>query len=271
MSSQTSIFRPRQRKLVVVFGSCIKTKHKIDGTLIVSPSIALPATRPSIRSPAAGSQKGRWETISGVSKDRWQIISGVCNGRCRKKSTRKGKLSSKYGLRLLWLCRTCDGIRGLPKVLHGMQHVRTQPQDERVSESRLYQVPGHRTYGASVHFLRYVPNKSREEHMRHGMCHDRTVPEHERVSEPSLTKCQATGHNARQCTFCDTCQTNHGRKHVRISNAHIARNTVMMRSDVLKSPRLCAMHAAPTRTKRQGQSIVRSTNAQRAKVCTKAN
>ena len=93
-----------------------------------------------------------------------------------------------------------------------MQLVRTQPQDERVSESRLYQVPGRRTYGASVHFLRYVPNKSREEHMLHGMCHDKTVPEHERVSEPSLTKCQATGHNARQCTFCDTCQTNHGKK-----------------------------------------------------------
>jgi hypothetical protein len=64
----------------------LKTKHKIDGTLIVSPSIALPATRPSIRSPAAGSQKGRWETISGVSKDRWQIISGVCSGRCSKKA-----------------------------------------------------------------------------------------------------------------------------------------------------------------------------------------
>ena len=79
------------------------------------------------------------------------------------------------------------------------------------------------------------------------------------------TKCQATGHNARQCTFCDTCQTNHARANVRISNAHIARNTVMMRSDVLKSPHLCAMHAAPARTKRKGQSIVRSTNAQRAK------
>ena len=55
------------------------------------------------------------------------------------------------------------------------------------------------------------------------------------------------------------------RTSVRISNAHIARSTVMMQSDVLKSPRLCAMHAAPARTKRQGQSIARSTNAQRAK------
>jgi hypothetical protein len=55
------------------------------------------------------------------------------------------------------------------------------------------------------------------------------------------------------------------RTSVRISNAHIARNTVMMRRDVLKSPRLYAMHAAPARTKRHGQSIVRSTNVQRAK------
>ena len=143
----------------------IKTKHsgKIDRNMIVSPSIALPATRPSIRSPAAGSQKGRWETISGVSKYRWQIISGVCNGRCRKKSIRNGKLRSNHGLRLLWQCRTCDGIQGLPKLLHGMQHARTPSQHERVSEPRLYQVPGHRTYGASVHFLRYVPNESREE------------------------------------------------------------------------------------------------------------
>ena len=55
------------------------------------------------------------------------------------------------------------------------------------------------------------------------------------------------------------------RTNVRISNAHNAHNTVMMRSDVLKSPHLCAMHAAPARTKRYGQSIVRSTNVQRAK------
>ena len=144
-NSQTSIFRPRQRKLVLVFCPCIKlikTKHKIDGNMIVSPSIALPATRPSIRSPAAGSQKGRWETISGVSKYRWQITSGVCNGRCSKKSIRKGKLRSNHGLRLLWQCRTCDGIQGLPKLLHGMRRARTQAQDERVSEPSLYQVPG---------------------------------------------------------------------------------------------------------------------------------
>jgi hypothetical protein len=68
-----------------------------------------------------------------------------------------------------------------------MQHVRTQPQDERVSEPgpRLYQVPGHRTYGASVYFLRYVPSESRHEHMLYVMRHDRTVPKHEleRVSE----------------------------------------------------------------------------------------
>ena len=55
------------------------------------------------------------------------------------------------------------------------------------------------------------------------------------------------------------------RTSVRISNAHISKSTVMMQSDVLKSPRLCAMHAAPARTKRQGQSIARSTNAPRAK------
>jgi hypothetical protein len=152
----------------------------------------------------------------------------------------------------------------LPKVLHGMQHVRTQPQDERVSESRLYQVPGHRTYGASVHFLRYVPNKSREEHMLHGMCHDRTVPEHERVSEPSLYQVPGITHASALSAI--RAKQIMRRTNVRISNAHNARNTVMMRSDVLKSPRLCAMHAAPTRTKRQGQSIVRSTNAQRAKV-----
>ena len=154
--------------------------------MIVSPSIALPATRPSIRSPAAGSQKGRWETISGVSKDRWQIISGVCNGRCSKKSIRKGKLSSKNGVRLLWLFRTCDMIRELPKVLHGMRRVWTLSQHERVSEPHLFQVPCNRTYGAPVHFLRYLPNESRQEHMLHGMYHYRTVPEHERVSEPSL-------------------------------------------------------------------------------------
>ncbi len=146
--------------MVVVFGSCIKTKHKIDRIVHRS---TLPATRPSIRSPAAGSQKGRWETISGVSKDRWQIISGVCNGRCSKKSIRKGKSRSNHGLRLLWLCFTCDRIRGLSKLLHGMQHVRTPSQHERVSEPRLYQVPGHWTYGASVYFLRYVPNELREE------------------------------------------------------------------------------------------------------------
>ena len=141
----------------------IKTKHIDRNIDRQCPSIALPSTRPSIRSPAAGSQKGRWETISGVSKDRWQIISGVCNGRCSKKSIRKGKLRSNHGLRLLWQCRTCDGIQGLPKLLHGMQHARTPSQHERVSEPRLYQVPGHWTYGASVYFLRYVPNESREE------------------------------------------------------------------------------------------------------------
>ena len=81
--SQTNIFRPRQRKLVVVSCSCIKTTHKIPGRSERCPRLFAPL--PSIRSPAAGSQKGRWETISGVSKDRWQIISGVCNGRCSKK------------------------------------------------------------------------------------------------------------------------------------------------------------------------------------------
>ena len=38
---------------------CIKTKHKIPELPIVTPSTALLAPRPSIRSPAAGSQKGR--------------------------------------------------------------------------------------------------------------------------------------------------------------------------------------------------------------------
>ena len=149
--------------------------------------------------PSAGSQKTAGRSSAG----------SVTAAAVRKDKERKVKI--EHGLRLLWLCRTCDGIRGLPKVLHGMQHVRTQPQDARVSEPHLYQVPGRRTYGASMYFLRYLPNKSRQEHMLHGMCHDRTVPEHERVSEPSLTKCQATGHNARQCTFCDTCQTNHAK------------------------------------------------------------
>jgi hypothetical protein len=79
------------------------------------------------------------------------------------RSIRKGKLRSNHGLRLLWQCRTCDGIQGLPKLLRGMQHVRTPSQHGRVSEPRLYQVPGHWTYGASVYFLRYVPNESREE------------------------------------------------------------------------------------------------------------
>ena len=117
---------------------------------------------------------------------------------------------------------------------------------------------------ASVHFLRYVPNKSHEEHMLHGMCHDRTVPEHERVSEPVSDQLPGITHASALSAI--RAKQIMRRTNVRISNAHNARNTVMMRSDVLKSPRLCAMHAAPTRTKRQGQSIVRSTNAQRAKV-----
>ena len=62
-----------------------------------------------------------------------------------------------------------------------------------------------------------------------------------------------------------SCILSHAKNKCPNQQSHIARNTVMMRSDVLKSPHLCAMHAAPARTKRQGQSIVRSTNAQRAK------
>ncbi len=64
---------------------------------------------------------------------------------------------------------------------------------------------------------------------------------------------------ARQRTFCDMCQANLPRTNVRGSNAHTARNTVMKRGD------LRSLHAAQVRTKRPGHSIVRNTNAQRAK------
>ena len=41
------------------------------------------------------------------------------------------------------------------------------------------------------------------------------VPGHKRKTNACpnrlCTKCQATGHNARRCTFCDTCQTNHAK------------------------------------------------------------
>jgi hypothetical protein len=171
-------------------------------------------------------------------------------------------LRSKHGLRLLWLCRTCDGIRGLPKVLHGMQHVRTQPQDERVSESRLYQVPGHRTYGVSALSAIRAKQITRRTHAARYVSRQDSAGTRTRVRTvsdqlPGITHASAlSAIRAKQIMR---------RTNVRISNAHNARNTVMMRSDVLKSPRLCAMHAAPARTKRQGQSIVRSTNAQRAK------
>jgi hypothetical protein len=85
--SQTSIFCQGKENWSSFSVTALRQNTKsTEHFKIVSPSIALPATRPSIRSPAAGSQKGRWETISGVSKDRWQIISGVCSGRCSKKA-----------------------------------------------------------------------------------------------------------------------------------------------------------------------------------------
>ncbi len=45
--SQTTIFRPRQRKLVVVFRHCIKTKHKIGRNIAHRQSIAARPVRPS--------------------------------------------------------------------------------------------------------------------------------------------------------------------------------------------------------------------------------
>ena len=151
----------------------------------------------------------------------------------------------------------------MPKVLHGMQHVRTQPQDERVSESRLYQVPGHRTYGVSALSAIRAKQITRRTHAARYVSRQDSAGTRTRVRTvsdqlPGITHASAlSAIRAKQIMR---------RTNVRISNAHNARNTVMMRRDVLKSPRLCAMHAAPTRTKRQGQSIVRSTNAQRAKV-----
>ena len=55
------------------------------------------------------------------------------------------------------------------------------------------------------------------------------------------------------------------RTNARASSVRIARNTDTRRSSVPKSPRLRAMHAVPVRIKRQGRSIVLSTNARRAK------
>ena len=150
----------------------------------------------------------------------------------------------------------------MPKVLHGMQHVRTQPQDERVSESRLYQVPGHRTYGVSALSAIRAKQITRRTHAARYVSRQDSAGTRARVRTvsdqlPGITHASAlSAIRAKQIMR---------RTNVRISNAHIARNTVMMRRDVLKSPRLYAMHAAPARTKRHGQSIVRSTNVQRAK------
>ena len=153
----------------------------------------------------------------------------------------------------------------MPKVLHGMQHVRTQPQDERVSESRLYQVPGHRTYGVSALSAIRAKQISRRTHAARYVSRQDSAGTRTRVRTVCVTSARLPDITHASALSAIRAKQIMRRTNVRISNAHIARNTVMMRSDVLKSPHLCAMHAAPARTKRQGQSIVRSTNAQRAK------
>ena len=76
----------------------------------------------------------------------------------------------------------------LPKVLHhGMCYVYSiasgHSQHERVSEPRLYQVPCNRTYGTPVHFLRYVPNESCQEHKCCTVCVTQDSAETERCQK----------------------------------------------------------------------------------------
>ncbi len=168
-------------------------------------------------------------------------------------------------MRLLWLFRTCDRIGELPKVLHGMRRVWTLATRTRVRTAFVPSAMQPDIWRASAFSAILAKQITTRTHAARYVSLQDSAGTRTRVRTVSVPSARLPDITHASVLSAIRAKQIMRRTSVRVSNAHIARSTVMMRSGVLKSPRLCAMNAAPARTKRQGQSIVRSTNAQRAK------